>query len=188
MTISILKIDFAWLAMLLWMQVSAQAWPERQLLDLARSAVRSQVVNARPPLPGGATPARPVFVTIEKRGRVLGCRGTLQARSASLEQEVIDAARAAAGHDQRYIPLRPSDLRDFLVTVTIVERLESLSDIDSLERDEGLVLKSGDRAGVVLPWEGRDARLRLRWAYRKAGVAPGSPCRLLRMHAERFRG
>jgi hypothetical protein len=40
----------------------------------------------------------------------------------------------------------------------------------------------------VLPWEGKDPRIRLKWAYQKAGVAIGASANLYRLTATRFRG
>jgi AMMECR1 domain-containing protein len=100
-------------------------------------------------------------------------------------------ARSAAAFDPRYRPLTRDDLRDFLVTVTIIERLEPMekSAIGSLTPEHGLVLKTtGGKTGVVLPFEGKDPKVRLTWAYRKAGVAENVACNLQRMFAERFRG
>jgi AMMECR1 domain-containing protein len=104
--------------------------------------------------------------------------------------EVVRAARSAATFDPRYRPLRPDDLRDFAVTVSVVERQTplSMSELATLSPEEGLVLQSGARFGIVLPFEGRDPRTRLGWAWKKAGVAPGSSCRLFRLQAQRFRG
>jgi hypothetical protein len=172
--------------------LSLRVWAEpappldtRALVALARAAVEAEVRGDAPPQVASQTPPRAVFVTIERKGRVVGCRGALECRTRSLEEEVVLAAQAAAAHDPRYRPLRPRDLTDFLVTVTVVERLDPLDRIESLPPAEGLVLKSGARTGVVLPWEGK---VRLAWAYRKAGVPAGTACTLLRMKAERVRG
>lgn len=166
------------------------AYDEARLIGLAREAVTREVKHQAPPQARGSEGARPVFVTIEKRGRILGCRGALQAREGSLEGEVILAARAAAQHDPRYAPLAPADLKDFLVTVTIVQGMTPLSvaQVGTLEPQDGLVLQSGAKFGIVLPWEGRAPRVRLDWAYRKAGVTKGAACRLFRLKAVRFRG
>ena len=171
---------------------AAQTADEARLLRLARDAVRAAATSGAPPVPPPAgAPARPVFVTIEqRRGQVVGCRGALVCRGRTLEEEVVRTARAAASHDPRYKPLTPRDLSDFLVTVTVVSRLEPLAarDIATLAPGDGLVLRAGERTGIVLPWEGKDPRVRLGWAYKKAGVPPGSACTLQRMTAERFRG
>ena len=167
-----------------------RAWDEASLLALAREAVRCEVLGKASPSTKGSDRALPVFVTIEQKGQVIGCRGTLQARHTSLQQEVVQAARAAARHDPRYKPLTATNLQNFLVTVTVVEGSTPLasSEIDSLQPEDGLVLQSGQKFGIVLPWEGKAARVRLAWAYRKAGVAQGAACRLFRLKAQRFRG
>ena len=158
-------------------------------IALARASVTATVRGgATPPPAPDSPPARGVFVTIERRGVVLGCRGTLTPRSATLDREIIAAACAAAAHDPRYKPLRPADLDDFQVTVTLIERLEPLTDLVTLRPGDGLVLTAGSRTGIVLPWEGRDPKTRLDWAYRKAGVVRGASVRLQRLIAPRYRG
>ena len=168
----------------------ALAYEEADLIALARASIEAAVRGQAPSSMGEGERARPVFVTIERGGKVIGCRGTLQARFGSLQAEVAGAARSAATTDPRYRPLAPADLKSYLVTVTVIEKQTPLemSNIGALQRGEGLVLQSGNRVGVVLPWEGSDARVRLSWAYKKAGVAPGASCRLYRLQAARFRG
>lgn len=168
--------------------VYAGTWDEKSLIDLALSAVWAEIDSKSAPEPTHKTPVRPVFVTIEKKGRVVGCRGGLESRSSTLEKEIIFVARAAAKHDPRYTPLSSKDINDLKVTITIVERTEPLDRIESLTPADGLVLKAGSRTGIVLPWEGKDPHVRLKWAYTKAGIAQGTACRLFRLKAERFRG
>ena len=74
------------------------------------------------------------------------------------------------------------------MTVTLIERLEPLTDLATLRPGDGLVLTAGSRTGIVLPWEGRDPKTRLDWAYRKAGVVRGASVRLQRLIAPRYRG
>jgi AMMECR1 domain-containing protein len=176
------------LILLILAPLRASAADGLALVRLARAGVAAEVRGEPPPRIEGRSPPRPVFVTIERRGHVVGCRGSLVCRGRSLEAEVVLAARAAAGHDPRYPPLGRADLADFRVTVTVVDRLQALERVDALTPAEGLVLRSGGRTGVVLPWEGRDPQVRLGWAYRKAGVAPGTSCKLDRLIAERWRG
>ena len=166
------------------------AWTPQRLVSLARETVRCEVEHRLAPSTSDKDAPRAVFVTIERRGKVVGCRGTLRSTQSSLEREVVRAARSAAAFDPRYRPLRPEDLKDFAVTVSVVERQVPLSmgDLATLAPEEGLVLQSGERSGIVLPFEGRDPQTRLSWAWKKAGVAPGSSCRLFRLIAQRFRG
>lgn len=167
---------------------SANTGEQTRLIALAKSAISAEVSGKPQPQIATHKPVKAVFVTIERKGKVIGCRGGLEPRSGSLEQEIALAARAAARHDPRYPPLVPKDLTDFQVTITIIDRLEPIVDAGSLQPADGLVLKAGTKVGVVLPWEGKDPQIRLQWAYRKAGVKPGEPCQLQRMTAERFRG
>lgn len=166
------------------------ATEEADLIALARQSVRREVLGLAPPQSKAKSRALPIFVTIERRGQVIGCRGSLRAREGSLQGEVIQAARAASRHDPRYKPLTTNDLQNFLVTVTIVRGMTPLAraDLESLQPEDGLVLQSGNRSGIVLPWEGKVPRQRLSWAYKKAGVSPNASCRLFRLKADRFRG
>jgi AMMECR1 domain-containing protein len=158
------------------------------LITLARKAVVAEVQRKSPPKPETTTTAKPVFVTIERNGRILGCRGSLVARTQSLETEVIQAARSASSHDPRYQPMTSGDLTGMLVTVTVVLSQEPIKTVEGLSPKHGLVLTSGGRTGVVLPWEGKDPKTRLAWAYRKAGVKEGTKALLYRLVAERSRG
>ncbi len=157
------------------------------MVSVARQAVAA-VTEGRPLEVKAEGRARPVFVTIEIDGTIRGCRGSLVARTRSLSQEIAEAARSAAAFDPRYKPLAKSELKRFLVTVTVIDSLDSIQSVTGLGPDAGLVLKSGTKSGVVLPWEGKDPQVRLEWAYRKAGVRSGAPVSLYRMVAERYRG
>ena len=180
-----LRVTFILAALACLSVALANTTDQDRLLALARAAINAEVAGSAPPVVSTKSPAKPVFVTIERKGRVLGCRGTLETRAGSLEQEIVLAARAAAAHDPRYTPLTT---KDFQVTITIVDKLEAIGDVSNLQPADGLVLKSGTKVGVVLPWEGKDPKTRLQWAYKKAGVQPGASCALQRMKAERFRG
>lgn len=182
----------------LWVAVLATiSWPlpswsyePAQLIELARSSIRAQVRGEAPPRFAAKERAQPVFVTIERFGQVVGCRGGLRARTGSLEAEIVSAARSAATTDPRYRPLTAAQLKQFRVTITVVQAQIPLdaSAISSLQREEGLVLQAGNRTGIVLPWEGSDPLVRLGWAFKKAGVSRGPKCRLFRLKAERFAG
>ncbi|HTQ12089.1 MAG TPA: AMMECR1 domain-containing protein, partial [Fimbriimonadaceae bacterium] len=172
------------LAALLIRFAPASNYDQQKLIQIARDAVVAEVRGA--PilhLSHGELPVQPVFVTIEVNGVVRGCRGSLATRTASLEDEIRIAARGAAEHDPRYKPLGIKELGQFLVTVTIVDRKEPIVDVASLTPEEGLALRSGDRWGIVLPWEGKDPQIRLKWAFQKAGLPVGSPAVVYRLYA-----
>ena len=167
-----------------------QTVPEQDatLIHLAKEAVQAEVLGGPLPHPNSQTPVQAVFITIERNGKILGCRGDLTPRTGSLEQEIIQEARGAARHDPRYHPLTSADLQNFLVTVTRVSSVERISSVEGLQPCDGLVLESNGKKGIVLPWEGKDPQVRLRWAYRKAAVSEGSSAILYRLVATRSRG
>lgn len=158
-------------------------------ISIARQAIASVVESrtAKAETTNGH-PAQPVFVTIEVDGTIRGCRGSLQARCRTLEEEIREAARSAAAFDPRYRPLQKGELPKFKVTVTLVTRLEPIQGVQGIGPEDGIVLKSGSKTGVVLPWEGKDAKVRLDWAYKKAGVSKGDTISLFRLIGERVRG
>lgn len=157
-------------------------------IALARQTVEHVVLGGPAPVTKGSEPAKGVFVTIERDGTILGCRGTLSPTKKTLQDEIVAAATGAAKFDPRYGPVKKEKLGKFLVTVTVVDRLISIDTHEGLRPEEGLVLRSGSKTGVVLPWEGKDAAIRLSWAYKKAGVQPGTTVSLMKMIAERYRG
>lgn len=161
---------------------------EAHLIEVARAAIVSAVTGTSNRVEREVVPSKPVFVTIEVDGTVRGCRGDLRTRTRALDDEVALAAVGAAVDDPRYRPISAKELTHFLVTVTIVDRTEPITDLSCLSPEDGLVLTSGNRTGVVLPWEGKDPKTRLTWAYRKAKVSPGASVSLSCLIAKRFRG
>lgn len=128
-----------------------------------------------------------IFVTLAVGNRVRGCSGSLYPRLPQRWQEAEDALSRAL-QDTRYRPVQREELHRVRLSVTVVHALEPLEDIRLLGGTErGLVLRTPDgREGVVLPYEGRNPVERLRWAYRKAGAAQGTPAQMYRLRAERF--
>lgn len=161
---------------------------QQELIALAKATIRDEVLGKKLPNPKGKDPVRPIFITIEHNGRILGCRGDLTTQTPSLETEIVREAANAAEYDPRYRPLTPQSIKSFLVTITIVKHEEPINNVNRLLPSDGLILVSGNRTGIVLPWEGKDPHLRLKWAYEKAGVPIGSMANLYLLQGVRFRG
>jgi AMMECR1 domain-containing protein len=116
------------------------------------------------------TPNFGVFVTFEKGVKVRGCRGTLRPSRNNLKEEIIQNTIGAALRDNRFIPLKVSELKDIKISITIVEEMEPLINIEVLQKNEGLAAVFGDKVGVVLPYEGNDPKTRSLWALKKASL------------------
>ena len=103
------------------------------------------------------------FVTINKRpeGRLRGCIGSLQSYR-PLYKDIIANAQAAALRDPRFPPLRPDELKDITIEVSILSDPKPLpyEDKEDLRKKitpmrDGVVLRLGSHQATYLPqvWE-----------------------------------
>jgi AmmeMemoRadiSam system protein A len=143
------------------------------LAEVAAEAVRAAVIDGRcwaPRLdfvgPALRLPAA-VFVTLRTRGErdragaLRGCVGTLTA-DAPMVLATADRARAAALDDPRFDPVRPVELDDLAVSVSVLSPLEALA-VDSYDEllhalrpgIDGVVIDAGRHRATFLPsvWE-----------------------------------
>lgn len=155
------------------------------LVGLARSAIRRRLglavdgaevgghwLDAR-----GAT-----FVTLEIRGRLRGCIGSLRP-TRSLRHDVRENAVAAAFRDPRFPPLEVEELAALAVKVSVLSPFEPLAATSEEELllelrpgHDGLVLRCGLHRATFLPqvWEQLpEPRQFLERLREKAGLPPG---------------
>ena len=101
------------------------------------------------------------FVTINKKGRLRGCIGSLVAHQEFYNDLVINA-RKAAFNDPRFKPLSEDELNEIEVEVSILSDpvLVEYSNIDDLKGkirvgEDGIILRLGDKQATFLPqvWE-----------------------------------
>ena len=103
------------------------------------------------------------FVTINKRpnNQLRGCIGSLQAYR-PLYKDIIANAQAAALNDPRFPPLKPEELKDIKIEVSILSEPKPLpyKDKEDLKKKivpykDGVVLKLGSHQATYLPqvWE-----------------------------------
>lgn len=167
---------------------------------LARAAVASLYGGPPPALPAGEPwleERRACFVSLHHHGQLRGCIGALEPR-ATLFQEVVSCARAAAIRDPRFDPVEVGELPglDFEVSVlSPVEPLPARDEAEALARlrpgVDGVVLEAEGRSATFIPamWEQLpDPRDFLRHLRGKAGLpetwVPGT--RLSRFTAARY--
>ncbi len=105
---------------------------EQLLLRLAREAMEAAVRGEMPPelrletLPESLRQPAATFVTLTRRGELRGCIGGLEARM-PLAEDAREHAIAAALHDFRFPPMRPEELDDIRVEVSILTPLQPLT-------------------------------------------------------------
>ena len=170
------------------------------LLSIARRSIEAVLEGRRPELdpsqldepltrPSGA------FVSLHtKAGDLRGCIGSIQA-VAPLCNAVSSNAVNAAFRDPRFYPVRPEELPNLHIEISVMSPIERVASVEEIEvgRD-GLIISRGSRAGLLLPQVateyGWDRETFLRQTCVKAGLSPDSwrlpECRIERFSAEVF--
>lgn len=164
-------------------------------LSLARHTLEAYFKDGRTlALPADLHPALQqragVVVTVEKRGQVRprGCRGTLQPRYATLGEEIVRNSIAAATRDATEKPLQAGELKDCRISLTIILSIRPIQNLSQHDVARcGLIAQKGERIGLVLPFEGKDAATQWKWARQKAGLRDGEKAQMLEVEAVRFR-
>jgi hypothetical protein len=155
------------------------------LLRLARDTVEGHVRSGSTPDPlGGAyaiTPAlrahRGAFVTLKSHGNLRGCIGHIQPLE-PLYEAVRENAVNAASRDSRFRPVRPDELPDIEIEISVLTPPRPVSSHrDIVLGRHGIILKKGPRQAVFLPQvapeQGWDLPETLRHLSLKAGL-PGA--------------
>jgi AMMECR1 domain-containing protein len=167
---------------------------QRYILALARRAFDAYATSRRiidPPSPVPAFLRRRsgVFISTMRRGAPRTCMGTLYPTQPNLAAEIIENAAASAGRDHRFPPVRPAELPRLDLIVSIVGPPRPISEAEARTLDparDGLVVKCGDRFGVVLSGETPHPENLLAWGRIRAGAAPSAFVELFRIDDLRF--
>lgn len=153
---------------------------KQKLLALAKRTVDAHVRGKK--LPSIATDD-PVlegkgasFVTLKKNGRLRGCIGHITAAEPLIEN-VRNMAVSASSSDPRFPPVRPDELKDIHVEVSVLTPPQLLDNpLDVKVGTDGLIIQKGFNRGVLLPQvpteQGWNKDEYLRGICRKAGMEP----------------
>lgn len=149
------------------------------LLRLARRTLECSLAGKPAELPAEIpvrlqTPAG-VFVTLHARGELRGCVGFVLARK-PLYRAVSEAATAAALQDPRFSPVRPAELGDLEVEISVLSSCQPISPTAIQVGVHGLMVTQGNARGLLLPqvavehqW---NSKRFLEETCRKAGLPP----------------
>jgi len=116
------------------------------------------------------------FVTLTRAGDLRGCIGSIQAIE-PLFKAVASSATSAAFRDPRFPPLRPGELEELDLEISVMGPIEQVSNIeDIVVGRDGLIISRGPYAGLLLPQVateyGWDRQTFLEHTCRKAGLPP----------------
>jgi len=127
---------------------------KRTLLRVAREALVA-AVNDRDYGPASDDPAlqqpAAAFVTLRKHDELRGCIGMVQAET-PLIQTVAEMAREAALGDPRFSPVRPAEVPDLHLEISVLTPAEAVADCSEIEVGlHGLIVEQGRCRGLLLP-------------------------------------
>jgi AmmeMemoRadiSam system protein A len=170
-------------AVMLWQyQPPALSQAQQQaLLKLARDAIAEQLNTGKV---SGSVLDDPAlarqcgaFVTLKENGELRGCIGRMQG-----DQPLCDVVRqmavAAATGDPRFPPLKPEELGQVEIEISVLSPLRRITDTEQIEIGKhGLLISQGGQQGVFLPQvpveQGWDRNQYLENLCAKAGLMPG---------------
>jgi MEMO1 family protein len=94
-----------------------------------------------------------VFVTIQNKNDLRGCIGTYLPVHKNLAEEIIMNAVAACSRDPRFAPIKPEEIDDLSIEVSLLNAPEKISGLSELDpKKYGVIVKSSDgRCGLLLP-------------------------------------
>jgi hypothetical protein len=114
----------------------------------ARSADIREIVDG---LPERLKANSGAFVTLKRGGQLRGCIGYIQPRK-PLFQAVLENGFNAARNDWRFMPVRPDELGDIEVEVSVLSVPESIDSLDQfLVGEQGVILDKDGHQAVFLP-------------------------------------
>ncbi len=151
---------------------------QQTLLQLARTTIEATVNRQELPILEKPTTAllshSGCFVTIKQQGQLRGCIGTFIGQQ-PLWQTVREMAVSAATRDPRFYPMKPADLADFTLEISVLSPLQQIQSVSEIEvGTHGLYLIKGHSHGVLLPQVateyGWDRETFLQHTCRKAGL------------------
>lgn len=108
--------------------------------EIAEDSPASEILRR----PGGA------FVTLRRRGRLRGCIGQFASRE-PVFQVVSYCARAAALEDPRFEPVRPNELAELELEISVLSEAQEIAFEEIEIGRHGLIVARGWQRGVLLP-------------------------------------
>lgn len=180
-------------------QYLAELMKQRQHEDayvhLARQTVEHFIRTGQVPatvdtLPEMLEQRAGAFVSIKKRGQLRGCIGTTQATQNNLALEIVQNAISACSRDPRFIPIRPEELGELVISVDVLQPAEPIASATQLDAKKyGVIVRKDNRQGLLLPdLEGVNTPAeQIAIAKQKAGIAPEEEVELWRFEVVRHK-
>ncbi|MDD2308168.1 MAG: AmmeMemoRadiSam system protein A [Desulfuromonadaceae bacterium] len=127
----------------------------KELLKIARETVVDYVTNRKVPAVTSTSPGLNLhsgcFVTIKEKGELRGCIGNFVSDQ-PLYLLVQEMAVSAATSDPRFYPMKPEDLADFSLDISVLSPLKKADSVEEIKVGiHGIFIVKGSYRGVLLP-------------------------------------
>lgn len=127
----------------------------KELLKIARETVVDYVTNRKVPAVTSTSPGLNLhsgcFVTIKQKGALRGCIGNFVSDQ-PLYLLVQEMAVSAATSDPRFYPMKPEDLADFSLDISVLSPLKKADSVEEIKVGiHGIYIVKGSYRGVLLP-------------------------------------
>lgn len=128
---------------------------QKKLLALAREAINGYVRHGKYPIQDEPEPAlqgrQGCFVSIKSNNTLRGCIGSFISDK-PLYKLVQEMAIAAATRDPRFYPMKPEDLLEYSLEISVLGPLEKITSPDEIIVGiHGIYLEKNSCRGVLLP-------------------------------------
>ncbi len=128
---------------------------QKELLKIARDAIVTTVNSGNIPAvttaSQGLSAESGCFVTIKKEGKLRGCIGNFLSEK-PLYQLTQEMAASAATKDPRFYPMKPHDLDDFHLEISVLSPLQKIDNVEEIKVGQhGLYIVKDSYRGVLLP-------------------------------------
>jgi AmmeMemoRadiSam system protein A len=127
----------------------------KRLLDIARDSLETYLKTNKKLEVDETDPAlvkkNGAFVTLHAHGQLRGCIGNIIGNQ-PLYLTVRDMAIEAGVGDPRFSPVKPEELKDIEIEISVLSELERIDDPLSIQLGtHGVLVKRGFNSGVFLP-------------------------------------
>lgn len=126
-----------------------------KLLEIAKESLENYVKNGKRLTFSSNDPElnqnRGAFVSLTKNGELRGCIGRVVADT-PLYQVISDMAIEAATGDPRFYPVKPEELKNIEIEISVLSPIEKINDINIIEAGKhGIIIRKGFHSGLLLP-------------------------------------
>jgi AmmeMemoRadiSam system protein A len=128
---------------------------KRFLLRLARDSMAAHAAGERfadpAEVPDGTKAVQGAFVSLHKEGQLRGCIGYVEGIR-PLWQAVRDLAVEASARDPRFAPVRPREVEEIDIEISVLSPLEPIKGREQVEvGTHGLMVRYAGHSGLLLP-------------------------------------